>query len=165
MSALIAGVLLPSEAGRPLEAVTFQADDLSFLRQTVGGDVQTVDLLRPAAALYVREDADRLGAPVNRRATLLRRAANPGRRGEYICGDAILVGPSEENGRITSVPADYSDVLLAENSRFRVEFQPPEGGRHLPLPWPIWPEVFLAYAEGLRIGRALPRQAVRVIPA
>ncbi len=165
MSPQVTGVLLPSDALIPLETATFQADDLPFLRLAVGGDTARVDLFQPAATLYMNEDGPRLRLPMNRRATLIARAANPSRRGREILGDAVLVGPPDENRVDTSVPADYRDVLFARNGRFRVEFQSLADGRRMPLSHPVWSDVFQAYAQGLTIGRALPRQAVRVVPA
>ncbi|KJE19268.1 protein of unknown function (DUF3846) [Frankia torreyi] len=165
MSAQVTGVLLPSDVLLPLKITTFQPDDLPLLREVVGGDIERVDLLQPAATLYTNEDGPRLRLPRNRRATLIARAANPSRRSREILGDAVLVGPPDDNRVDTSVPADYRDVLFTKKGRFRVEFQSLADERRIPLSHPVWSDVFQAYAQGLTIGRALPRQAVRVVPA
>lgn len=77
MSTSLTGVLLPADLDRPPEAVTFHADDLSFYRGIVGGNIEPVHLLAPAGTMYVNEDGIDLRLPLNQRATLLTAAANP----------------------------------------------------------------------------------------
>ncbi|WP_220386617.1 DUF3846 domain-containing protein [Frankia sp. ArI3] len=166
MSASLTGVLLRAEVTRPPEAVTFHADNLAFYRGVVGGNIEPVHLLEPAGSVYVNEGGLDLRLPMNPRATLLAAAANPLWRGGVLFGDALVVGPVDEDGWDTSAPEDYTKVLLAETGcRFHVEFQAPSSGRRRRLPGLEWTGKFTAYADGLRLADGFPGMAVRVVPA
>ncbi|CAO5240192.1 hypothetical protein [Frankia sp. AgKG'84/4] len=158
----VTGVLVPSDTSTPPSLMRLGPEKIALMRSE-GGLLRVVDLPQPAATLWVFRDDDRL--PRNPRASLIMRAANPEKRQETVCGDAVLLGVADVDGGYRSAPPDYTDVLLLSAGRFRVEFQPPQGGRRLALSSPEWTEVFTAYRQGLSVGRALPRMAVRVVCA
>ncbi len=161
MDVSMIGIALPADTTKPPSVITLGPEKTALLRPG-GGMISLVDLLQPAATLCVFRDGARL--PVNHRATLVVRAADPARRQQTVRGDAVLVGARKEDDYLPA-PPDYTDVLLRWNGGFRIEFQHPAGGRRMGLSFPVWSEVFTAYREGLRLGRALPREAVRVVRA
>jgi len=158
------GVLLPSDPTKPPHRVPLGPDKMALLRSAADSDrglCCLVALRQPAANLCVYRDDSRL--PVNVLASLIMRAADPARRQDRVRGDAVLVGLAHDNGVYASAPPGYTDVLFPRSGLFRVEFQPPQGGRRQQLSFPEWTDVVSAYREGLRLGRALPRMAVRVV--
>ncbi len=158
----VTGVLLPSDTSTPPSLMRIGPEKIALMRSG-GGPLRVVDLPQPAATLWVFRDDDRL--PRNSRASLIMRAADPQKRRETVSGDAILLGVDDGDGGYRSAPSDYTDILLVSAGRFRVEFQPPQGGRRIALSSPEWVKVFDAYREGLSMGRALPRMAIRVVCA
>ncbi len=165
MSASLVGVPRPADLSTPPRRTEFRADDLLFFQKAVGGAVEVVELLEPAGSMYVNEDGLDRRLPVNARATLLAAAATPGRRGGLLLGDALVVGPADDDGWDSSVSEEYLAVLLEEpGRRFRVEFAVPAGGPRLRVAGREWTHVRAAYADGLLAAELFPGVAVRVLP-
>jgi len=165
MSASITGIRLPADRDRPPEVITFRARDLSLVQGIVGGLIEAVSLVEPAGTLWVNEEGLALGLPVNLRASLLARAANPARKGVVLPGNALLVGPADAQGRGTSVAPEYRAVLLDDPARVRVDLVSTDGERRVLPVDGAWRNPFVAYAEGLHIAAAFPELAVRLRPA
>ncbi|TFE31027.1 hypothetical protein E0F15_11125 [Frankia sp. B2] len=159
----ITGVLVPSDPNTPPSRITLGPEKMAFLRssgKSERGLCHLVALHQPAGNLCVyREDS---ALPVNSLASLILRAADPERRQDRVRGDAVLVGVARGDD-YESAPSAFTDVLLGGGGRFGVEFLPPQGGTPQRLSYPEWDDVTSAYREGLRLGRALPRMAVRVV--
>ncbi|MCK9921295.1 hypothetical protein MXD61_05160 [Frankia sp. AgPm24] len=82
-----------------------------------------------------------------------------------LLGDALLVGPVDDNGWDTSVPADYQTLLFDTSGRLRVELVDAERGRRWQPVDHLWSDPFTAYADGLQMAQAWPRASVQLLLA
>ncbi len=109
-------------------ALVIPADDQQSLRveevETDSLDAQTrIPLERPPASLYVDPDGRLLEKPMNRRATTLLWVHNSAMRGhDVVVGDALILGPPDDDSIPTTVPQELVDLLL-HTTRFRVLVQ------------------------------------------
>lgn len=165
MGVSIVGIHVPADIDRPLDAVEYDAGDLALVRGVACGNAEAIALSIPRGTIYANEDGGRLRLPINRRASMLVAASTPSRRGTVVLGNALLVGPADEEGRDTSAERDYRAVLLDETDEYRVELVSAQD-----TPWwqsigSRWRGPFAAYREGLKVAAVFPEMAVRVVPA
>ena len=126
---VITGILVPVDEKEPLQRVEFDATDIGTIQGHVGGNVQVIDVNRPASSLWIHEEGKLIGLPINRRASLLLWLHAPAFRGQDILAGPVLVtGVADAAGDTTSVPGDLTALLLG-TSKYRVEVQADSTGK------------------------------------
>ncbi|WP_255304245.1 DUF3846 domain-containing protein [Tsukamurella tyrosinosolvens] len=115
------GILIPSDPHVPMEAKDFHT--LDDYQQAVGGYVEAVSLGRSRHYLFINEEGKLHHPRGNRRATIYWwLELFPQRVDDEICGDAVVVGSADENGRTEDLPMSLVRLLLAA-SRYSVELR------------------------------------------
>lgn len=111
--------IIPADNTQPIrfEDIT---SSLEALQGAVGGDVQVVGLREYSMNMYLNENGKLEGLPTNLRATVLCTWAESLRSDDYINGDAVVLGPvDEEEGvdtGLTEVQLDWLRGFDAEMS-------------------------------------------------
>ena len=82
---------------------------LSYLEHAVDGRSEHIDIPHRGLSMYVNEHGERIGLPVNDRAT---EVAWYTLGGGVILGDVVVLGPAR-NGNHTDVPQAFIDMLEA----------------------------------------------------
>ncbi len=120
---VIGSVVIPADESQPVREHELPVSGLQERQALVGGNLEGISLIDPAARMLVNEDGKYLGLPVNRRATLLAWMHNRRMRyGDVLVGDVVLLGYPGEDGVDTPVPDALTERLFTAN-RFRVETQ------------------------------------------
>lgn len=108
--------IIPADNTKPI-----RFDDVNpaeSLDTLVGGDFQLVGLRPYSMNMYVNENGKLEGLPTNLRATVLCNWAEAIRADDYINGDAVLLGPiNDDEGQFTGL----ADVQVAWLQRFDAE--------------------------------------------
>ena len=113
------GILIPANINEPLTVVHF--DRVDEFQRDVGGYIETLMLPTPAetAAILVVNKEGKLSGfdlDVNNRATLLLWVHNRAFvKHDEICGDAIVIGPTDEFGNFTGVPEKLLKLLTTND--------------------------------------------------
>lgn len=90
--------------GRPETlTVTSEARELRVLQEAVGGHICSADAPE-GHTLYVHDEGLLIGLPLNFLATQL--------SGQYLVGDAVLVGPVDSEGETAGVDPRFIDLLV-----------------------------------------------------
>jgi hypothetical protein len=85
--------------------------DLADYQQAVRGHIETISLDTPSSTLYANENGKTNDLAINHRATMLLWAHQRAFRFfDYIAGDALLVGPIDEQGDDTDVPDQFVNM-------------------------------------------------------
>ena len=161
---MITAIVIPVDPKQPIRQQHLDKRDLDAYRQIVGGNIEVLNLERPAASLYFNDEGKLLEFSVNARATVLLWAHNSAFRGhDVIVGPALIVGPPDHKGDDTTVPDDLVHLLF-NTKRYGVQVRLRGDSR-----WRENSEVFDDWFEAYRYGVLLAqRQAlvdeVRVVP-
>jgi hypothetical protein len=108
--------IIPADNTKPIRFEDIEpAETLSDL---VGGDFQLVGLRPYSMNLYVNENGKLERLPVNLRATVLCNWAEAIRADDYINGDAVVLGPINDDA---GVDTGLADVQKAWLQRFDAE--------------------------------------------
>ena len=108
-------LVIPADDQQPLRVEEIEIGDLDAQNR--------IPLDRPPASLYVDVDSRLMEKPMNRRATTLLWVHNSAMRGhDVVAGDALILGPPDDDGIPTNVPDELVDLLL-HTSRYRVLVQ------------------------------------------
>jgi hypothetical protein len=106
--------IIPADTTQPIRFEEIEAEALQTLQTLVGGDVQLVVLRTLGMNMYVNENGKLEELPVNFRATFLCHEINAIFPHDYINGDAVFLGPvDEDEGEDTSLAADQIALLEA----------------------------------------------------
>lgn len=106
--------IIPANISQPIRFEEIEAETLQTLQTLVGGDIQAVGLRAVGMNMYVNENGKPEGLPVNFRATFLCHEVNAIFPHDYISGDAVFLGPvDEDEGEDTSLLADQVALLEA----------------------------------------------------
>jgi hypothetical protein len=97
--------IVPADTTKPIIVQNIDPE-LENIQHLVGGDVEAVDLRSHGMTMYSNEDSKFAGLPLNQRATVLAHLSHSIRTDDYIAGDAVIFGPSDEDGADT----DLSDI-------------------------------------------------------
>ncbi|MFC5099134.1 DUF3846 domain-containing protein [Amycolatopsis plumensis] len=119
---------------------------LGSLQHLVGGDVELVGLRSLDMNMYLNEEGKLMSLPRNHRATVLCQQSQAIRIDDYICGDAVIVGPFEEKAghrpqRRPAAPAVSVRCSIARFARRKVNDGVRRGTgsspnvRHQSAPW------------------------------
>lgn len=94
--------IIPADNAQPIrfEEIT---PELKTLQALARGDVQLVGLRRYAMNMYLNENGKLESLPANSRATTLCHWAEAIRADDFICGDAIVLGPIDGEGEETGL--------------------------------------------------------------
>lgn len=90
-------------AGRP-EILTVTGNELRALQEAVGGHICSADAPE-GHVLYVHDEGLLIGLPLNVLATQL--------SGQYLVGNAVLVGPVDSEGETAGVDPRFIELLVA----------------------------------------------------
>jgi hypothetical protein len=119
----ITTVILPANEHEPLRQADLGVADVQDYQRIIDGYIEAVSLDAPSSTLYCNEEGKPASLPFNRRATMLLWAHQPALRFfDYIAGDALLVGPMDDQGDDTDVPDAFMDMFFRAK-RLRVEVQ------------------------------------------
>lgn len=120
----INSIVIPADDELPLQGSQLDPTSVADYRDLIKGSLEVTTLRYPPASLYINEQGKLQELPLNVRATMLLWMHSPtARYGDFIAGDAVLVGPTGHDGNDTDVPKTFVDTLL-ETRRFHVEVQP-----------------------------------------
>ena len=87
---------------------------LADYQREVGGYIELLRFPKTSAAAYINEDGKQLNLPRNRKATEM--CLYFGYRffdGDYISGNMIIVGASDENGEVTDVSHEIQALIMS----------------------------------------------------
>lgn len=119
----INSIIIPAANDAALRQIQIGSSHLPEYQAITGGLIERVGLDESSSSLYVNEEGKLLQLPINRRATLLLWMHNRAfRYQDIIAGDALLVGPVDDDGSDTDVPDALAHVLYAATN-FRTEVQ------------------------------------------
>lgn len=105
--------IIPADIGQPIRFEDIAAG-LDPMQEAVGGDIQMVGLRAASMNMYINENGKLEGLATNRRATILCHTTLAIADGDFIAGDAVLVGPTDdEEGADTSLTEGH--VAFLEN--------------------------------------------------
>lgn len=110
--------IIPADNTQPIrfEQIT---PDLGTFQSLAGGDIQLVALRPYSMNMYLNENGKLEALPANHRATVLCHWSEAIPADDFICGDAVLVGPIDDDGEETGladVQVDWLRRFEAENS-------------------------------------------------
>lgn len=105
--------IIPADIAQPIR-IEDREVGLESLQDAVGGDIQMVGLRAASMNMYINENGKFEGLATNRRATVLCHTTLAIADGDFIVGDAVLVGPTDdEDGADTAITAEH--VAFLEN--------------------------------------------------
>lgn len=87
--------IIPADNGKPIRFEDIEPGEA--LDGLVGGDFQLVGLRAYSMNMYLNENGKLEGLPTNLRATVLCNWAEAIRADDYINGDAVLLGPIDDD--------------------------------------------------------------------
>lgn len=108
--------IIPADRTQPIRFEEITAD-LETLQALAGGDIQLVGLRAYAMNMYLNENGKLESLPANARATVLCHWSEAIRADDFICGDAIVLGPIDDEGEETGL----RDVQVEWLRRFETE--------------------------------------------
>lgn len=116
------GIIVPSDVRKPLAVMEFNS--LGDYQRAVGGLIEAVSVGKEGLSFFANEEAKILGLECNPRATIFWWLHQHPRHGDdFLCGDAVLIGPPDEHGETQSVP-ELLTLLLFKTSTYTVEVKP-----------------------------------------
>jgi hypothetical protein len=120
---MIKGIVIPADVEAPVTLWEIRPGLPDDFRAIVGGHLEAVMFDQPRASLYINEEGKLMSLPVNQRATALTWAHNSAFRGlDVIAGDAVLVGPPDDDGDDQAVPEAYVELLF-NTELYRTEYR------------------------------------------
>lgn len=158
------GIVIPVDVDEPIFRKEVHA--LADYQEVVGGFIQVVELDNPRTSLYMDEEGKLKRLPVNRRASLLMWVHRPIFHGaDFVCGPALLIGPSDDDGNDTDVPTELDDLLFDTLSyKMEVQMEGSEGNwNSRAARYPTWDAAYLHAV--ILIQQWASVNGVRVVPA
>lgn len=120
---MISAIVIPAHSGQAPRLQEIAPSDLNARQTLVGGHIEAVNLYEPDGTLYINEEGKLIGLRPNPRATALLWVHNKQLRGsEWLAGDAVLVGPPDNEGNDKTAPQELVDIIT-KTQRFHVEEQ------------------------------------------
>lgn len=105
------GILIPVSEAEPIVRQDFRG--LEDYQAAVGGNIEAIDFVNPAASFFVNEEGKLIRLEMNRRATLMLWLHNPAFRGQdVIMGPAVLIGQPDSEGDTTDAPQELDDLIF-----------------------------------------------------
>lgn len=136
------GIYVPSDAHEPLAVREYNS--LDDYQRAVGGNIEAVGLGPSGMYLFVNENGKLLSPRCNRRATIywwLQKFPHHG--GDVICGDAVLIGTTDDDGATQDVPGAVRQLLLSTTT-YAVQLKLPDGR---------WAPGLILFADYFEAGR------------
>lgn len=120
----IKGIVVPHDEEQQLQLVEIEQGNYRDIQSHVGGTFDVIDIQRPTlTSVFIHDEGKIIGLPLNRRATMLLWASDAKWRGyDIIVGDALILGPPDEEGETTAVPGEVEDLLL-HTDEYKMEVQ------------------------------------------
>jgi hypothetical protein len=110
---LVEVLFIPCDLSMGMEVRMIEHKRLEDMQRLVGGYIQLLSLLEPAAQMYINEDGKVYRLPVNDRATTILWGHNPVYAGrDFVVGDAFIIGPFDSSDNYTNVPWYYKHIDL-----------------------------------------------------
>lgn len=116
---MIIVLVIPAAPTAPIRRRRLDPADMPSMERIVGGGLHPVSLTDPESSLYLPAPGPKT-RPINERATAL--AAfhiRPFQPQKILRGDAVLTGPTDEDGQDTDTPDDLIRILNASQVRVR----------------------------------------------
>jgi len=107
-------VVIPASEEFEAYSTEVESVEYKFLSDKVGGMIEVVGFRDDQASMYLNEEGKILGMPRNPRATSLAKRHGAISLMDYIAGDAVVVGPVDEDGEDTGLEQEQIDVLFKE---------------------------------------------------
>lgn len=134
------GITFPLDERRPVSVQHF--NDLIDYQSAVGGYIEAIAVGEAGMGFFVNEEARLIGLGINRRATLFWWLHLPPELPrDFLSGDVVLIGPTDQDGEAEDVP-DWVTSALFATSTFMVEMHAQKLDR-----WLLAPVVFNDYFE------------------
>lgn len=93
-------IVIPADDSAPVK--TQEMNGLNDYQSVVGGWIESVATPSGDFSMYVNEEGKMMGLPLNRRATEM--VASMLFQGDFIAGDAVIVGFDPATGEDTDIP-------------------------------------------------------------
>jgi len=110
-------VIIPANEAEVAYVENVERIDYPFLTKRVGGMIEVVSFQDDAASIYLNEEGKLEGLPGNRRATYLAKRHGAISMLDYIAGDAVVVGPVDDEGNETGLEQEQIDKIFEEIKR------------------------------------------------
>jgi hypothetical protein len=107
-------VVIPADVKQEMRAEEVERIDYDFLSKQVGGMIEVVSFQDDQASIYLNEEGKLEELPGNRRATYLAKRHGAISMLDYIAGDAVVVGPVDDEGNETGLEQEQIDAILEE---------------------------------------------------
>lgn len=142
---MVTGIYIPQNEILPVQRV--HLDGTAGLHYAVGRPIDAIVIDGPPMMMVVHARWWHPRLPVNRRATQLCWLHNSFLRMQVLVGgDAVLLGPPEDDGNPRDVPADFATFVLG-TTRFQVEHRTVDGPG-----WPVHRRIFSDYFSAAGYG-------------
>jgi hypothetical protein len=142
---MVTGIYIPQNEILPVQRV--HLDRTAGLHYAVGRPVDAIVIDGPPMMMVVHAAWRHPRLPVNRRATQLCWLHNSILRMQVLIGgDAVLLGPPEDDGTPRDIPADFATFVLGA-ARFQLEHRTVEGPQ-----WPVHRRTFGDYFSAAGYG-------------
>lgn len=116
---MVKALFIPVDEDLPLEIREFAS--LKDYQEAVGGNIEVLDIDRPAATIFINEEGKNLHLDTNRRATMLLWLHLSRFRGmDVLAGDVVVAGQPDEEGDTQDVPQELLDLLF-NTTNYKVE--------------------------------------------
>ncbi|ABW16080.1 hypothetical protein Franean1_6746 [Parafrankia sp. EAN1pec] len=116
-------MVIPAAPTAPIRRRRLDPTDIPAMERIVGGGLHPVSLTDPESSLYLPAPGPKT-RPLNERATALAAFhTRPFQPQTFLRGDAILTGPTREDGQDTDTPDDL--IRLLDAPQFRVRTKSP----------------------------------------
>lgn len=113
----ITGVLIPANEETLIRRVDFERGDIAAMQGFVGGLFEAIDFEEPRDTIWCHEEALLVGAPVNRRASLLLWVHSYSHRGATrVRGDVLITGQPDAAGDTTDISQELLEILFFHTS-------------------------------------------------
>jgi len=155
------GIIVPSDERKSLVIKEFHS--LDDYQTVVGGWIEGISLGESSPSFFANDEAKLIGMEFNWRATICWWLhLFPDRTNDVLCGDVVLVGPTDEHGETQNAPESLQ-LLLLTPSTFVVEVK-----THRETAWQRVPHLFAGYFDAASWGldfawRRLSIERIRVI--
>ncbi|WP_230203214.1 DUF3846 domain-containing protein [Parafrankia discariae] len=166
---MIIVLVIPAAPTAPIHRRRLDPADIPAMERIVGGGLHPVSLTDPESSLYLPAPGPKtrpINRPLNERATAL--AAfhiRPFQPQRVLRGDAILTGPTDEDGQDTDAPDDLIRIL--DSSRVCVRTRN-RGDRRWSSAGDAYPGLCHAYIHTCKAVLRIPvedRPLIRIIAA
>lgn len=106
--------VIPADEDQPVRIDEVKSIDLEYLQKQVAGWVEALGIPDTEVTMYLNEEGKLDGLPVNLRANRIAHRHHAVQAFDIIVGDAVIVGPVDDEGYDTGLTEDHVAWLRTE---------------------------------------------------